>query len=120
MFWLSMAPPTGNPNPPPEVAALIDRDFGSFAEFKRKFSETALGHFGSGWVWLVLNDAGKLEIVSCHDADNPLKKGAGRPIMTCDVWEHAYYIDYRNRRAEYVEKWWNLVNWAFVKANLGL
>ncbi|KAL7722562.1 Superoxide dismutase [Fe] [Entamoeba marina] len=83
---------------------------------KKKFSDKAAAHFGSGWCWLVLNGE-KLEIVDTHDAGNPLTEGL-KPLLTLDVWEHAYYIDTRNNRPAYIEKWWNVVNWAFVESNL--
>ena len=82
-----------------------------------KFSEAAVGHFGSGWAWLVKKD-GKLAVVGAHDAGNPLRDGTGFPILNCDVWEHSYYIDYRNNRAGYVEAFWSLVNWDFANAQL--
>jgi len=96
---------------------MIKRDFGSLDAFRKIFTETAVNHFGSGWAWLVVNKEGKLNIYSLPDAGNPLKQGH-KPILTCDVWEHAYYIDYRNNRAAYVEAWWKLVNWDFANKNL--
>lgn len=95
----------------------IERDFGSMEKFKERFLKTALNLFGSGWVWLSINTEGSLIIEARFNADNPILDGH-RPLLTCDVWEHAYYIDYRNARAEYLEKWWNLVNWDFVSDNL--
>jgi len=123
-YWNSMAPsPQGGGNPTGNIAKEIDKHFGSFEKFKEEFSTAASGHFGSGWAWLVL-DGGKLKVVQTHDAGNPLSKGSatgggqGKPILTCDVWEHAYYIDYKNARPEYIKAWWNVINWEFANANL--
>lgn len=115
-YWNSLAPKAGGA-PTGAIAEAITRDFGSFDAFKTKFSEAAVGQFGSGWAWLVKNSAGKLEIVQTSNAGCPLTNGQ-KPILTCDVWEHAYYVDYRNARAKYVEAFWNLVNWAFANQNL--
>jgi Fe-Mn family superoxide dismutase len=115
-YWKSLSPKGGNA-PTGKIADAINASFGSFDEFKKKFQEEAINHFGSGWVWLVRDDNNKLEIVGAHDAGNPLTQGK-TPVLTCDVWEHAYYIDYRNDRAKYLEAFWNLVNWEFASANL--
>ncbi|MEZ6197502.1 MAG: Fe-Mn family superoxide dismutase [Planctomycetota bacterium] len=115
-YWNSLSP-NGGGAPTGKIAAAIDEAFGSFAAFKEAFTKAATTHFGSGWAWLVKNASGKLEITSTHDADCPLRHGQ-TPILTCDVWEHAYYVDYRNARPKYVESWWNLVNWEFANANL--
>lgn len=116
-YWHSMSPNGGGkPNGPIEEA--INRDFGSFDEFKKQFSAKALSAFGSGWAFLVQDASKKLKIVECHDAMTPLKDGSGKPILTCDVWEHAYYIDVRNARAKYIEAWWNVINWEFANKNL--
>ncbi len=115
-YWNSLAPKSGG-EPSGEVLMAINKDFGSFAQFKEKFSTAATTLFGSGWAWLVKGAAGQLEIVQASNAGNPLKDGK-KPLLTCDVWEHAYYIDYRNARAKYVESFWNLVNWKFVGQNL--
>jgi len=96
----------------------IERDFGSMDRFKEQFLQTAATLFGSGWVWLSIDKEGTLIIEARSNADNPLLDGH-TPLLTCDVWEHAYYIDYRNARAEYLEKWWGLINWDFVSVNLG-
>ena len=96
-----------------EILKQISKAFGSFEEFKKKFSESALGLFGSGWTWLVVNKEGKLEIVNTHNQDSPLSEGK-EPILTLDLWEHAYYLKYQNRRAEYVEAFWNVINWEKV------
>jgi len=114
----------GGGDPRGAIAKRIDADFGSFAKFKERFSAEAAGHFGSGWAWLIERADGKLAVVGTHDAGSPLSKNAtaeqqGKPILVCDVWEHAYYIDYRNARANYIAAWWNLINWDFANANLG-
>ena len=100
------------------LAEAIKQAFGSFADFKDRFCKAALGQFGSGWAWLVKDGSGKLAIEATGNAQNPLREGK-TPLLTCDVWEHAYYIDYRNARAKYVEAFWNLVNWSFAARNLG-
>ncbi len=104
-------------SPSKELLALIERDFSSMDAFKEKFLEMAAGLFGSGWVWLSVKDSDSLVIESFSNAGNPLLLDH-TPLLTCDVWEHAYYIDYRNARADYLEKWWELVNWDFVSDNL--
>jgi len=104
-------------SPSKELLNLIERDFTSLEAFKKKFLEMGAGLFGSGWVWLSINDSGTLVIESFSNAGNPLLLGH-TPLLTCDVWEHAYYIDYRNARADYLEKWWELINWDFVSNNL--
>ena len=100
------------------IADKINATWGSFDAFKSAFSTAAGGQFGSGWAWLVQNGSGDLEIVTTGNAGTPLTDGK-KPILTCDVWEHAYYVDYRNARGDYVAAWWNLVNWDFANANLG-
>lgn len=116
-YWNSLSP-NGGGEPSGAIADAINKNFGSFADFKTKFSECAAKTFGSGWAWLVKNSDGSLEIVSASNAGNPMTAGK-TPLMTCDVWEHAYYIDYRNARPKYVEAFWNLVNWDFANKNLG-
>ncbi len=115
-YWHSMAPNAGGA-PKDKIAAAIAKDFGSFEAFKEQFSKAALGQFGSGWAWLVQDSSGKLAIEATSNAGCPLQTGKN-PILTCDVWEHAYYIDYRNARAKYIDAWWNLVNWDFANQNL--
>ncbi len=115
-YWHSMKPGGGG-EPTGAVADDIKKAFGSFADFKTKFSAAAVGQFGSGWAWLVKNGSGALEIVATSNAGCPLTENK-TPILTCDVWEHAYYIDYRNARPKYVETWWNLVNWDHANKNL--
>ena len=100
-----------------KILELINRDFNSFEEFKNKFSTASISLFGSGWVWLVLNKENKLEIKQYQNANNPLCDGL-IPLLTIDVWEHAYYIDYKNLRAKFVEIFWKIVNWDFVEKQL--
>ncbi|GAB5360553.1 hypothetical protein AAMO2058_000637800 [Amorphochlora amoebiformis] len=115
-FWKCLSP-TGGGAPSGAIAEAIARDFGSFDEFKAAYDAKAVGHFGSGWIWLVKDGSGKLSIVDTHDAENPLTQGL-TPILTTDVWEHAYYIDYRNARPKYIsDGWWSLVNWEFANVN---
>eukprot|EP00903_Cladosiphon_okamuranus_P009812 g9326.t1 len=116
-YWKSLSP-TGGGEPTGAIKEAIEKKYGSFDHFKKAFSDTAAGHFGSGWAWLVKNQAGDVEVVGTHDASNPVKEGKGTPLLTCDVWEHAYYIDYRNSRPGYIAAWWNLVNWDFANENL--
>jgi superoxide dismutase, Fe-Mn family len=114
-YWKCLSPDGGG-SPGGAVAKMIERSFGGFEQFRDKFSESALGLFGSGWTWLVRNGDGSLEILNCGNAENPLRSGRA-PLLACDVWEHAYYIDYRNARKDYVEAFWNVVNWEFVNRN---
>ncbi len=114
-YWESIAPKKGG-EPTGRVLETIISTWGSFQAFKEEFTKCALSTFGSGWVWLVSPGIRKLEIVSTSNAGNPISDGK-RPLLTCDVWEHAYYIDYRNARAKYVEAFWNLINWDFVEEN---
>ena len=116
-YWNSMSPEGGG-EPGGDLGQGIKSAFGSFDEFKNKFQEKAVGNFGSGWTWLVARGDGSLDIVNTDDARNPMQQDL-KPILTCDVWEHAYYIDYRNARPEYVEAFFNLVNWDFAARNLG-
>ena len=113
-FWDCMTPSGGGGKPPADVLAAIEASFGSFDEFKTKFSDAAAALFGSGWAWLAKDKSGKLEIMPLSNADTPLKHGK-EPILTLDVWEHAYYIDYRNRRPDFIEGFWDVVNWDFAK-----
>jgi Fe-Mn family superoxide dismutase len=115
-YWNCLSPKAGG-EPAGALANAINKNFGSFAQFKEKFSNTAVTTFGSGWAWLVKNSDGTLSIESSSNAGNPLKDGK-KALLTCDVWEHAYYIDYRNARAKYIEAFWNMVNWKFVEQNL--
>jgi len=114
-YWNSLSPKGGG-NPAGDLAKAIDAKFGSFDEFKKQFSAAAVGTFGSGWAWLVKNKDGTLAIESTSNAATPLTTDR-KPLLTCDVWEHAYYVDYRNRRPDYVAAFWNLVNWEFAAKN---
>jgi Fe-Mn family superoxide dismutase len=109
MFWQLMGPGKGG-EPSGKLATAITSAFGDFAKFKEQFAAAAAGRFGSGWAWLV-NDGGKLSITSTPNQDNPLMDGKSAPILGLDVWEHAYYLKYQNRRADYLAAWWNVVNW---------
>jgi superoxide dismutase, Fe-Mn family len=115
-YWTSMKPKGGG-QPGGALAEAIKKSFGDFESFKKKFTDAAVTHFGSGWAWLVKNADGSLGIDATHDAGNPILQRKA-PLLTCDVWEHAYYIDYRNARAKYVEAFWNIVNWDFAMSNL--
>lgn len=117
-FWNILAPKGGPAEPTGPLAAAITATFGSLADFKAKFKDAGLKRFGSGWVWLVVKD-GKLVIASTPNQDNPLMGDAiagisGKPILGLDVWEHAYYLKFQNRRPDYIEAWWDVVNWAKV------
>ncbi len=116
-YFLGMGPKGGG-QPTGALAAAIDAAFGSFAAFQEKFSASAVGNFGSGWTWLVKNAAGGVEIVNTSNADTPLRSGA-KPILTVDVWEHAYYVDRRNARAAYVQAWWNVIDWDVAAKHFG-
>lgn len=115
-FWHCMSS-SGGKTPKGELLNRIERDFGGFDPFKEQFSTAAAKLFGSGWAWLAADADGKLEIMPLSNADTPLKYGK-EPILTLDVWEHAYYIDYRNLRPKFIEGFWDVVNWEFASANL--
>ncbi len=115
-FWHCLSPNSGG-QPTGAIKDLILRDFNSFENFKDQFSTTATKLFGAGWAWLAQDDAGKLEIIPMKDAHTPLTESK-TPILTLDVWEHAYYIDYRNARPKFVESFWELINWDFANENL--
>ena len=108
LFWTILSPDGGG-EPSGAIASAIDSDLGSFKEFKDKFTEAAVNQFGSGWAWLVVN-SGKLEVTNRPNQDSPLMDGL-TPILGLDVWEHAYYLNYQNKRPDYIEAWWNVVNW---------
>jgi Fe-Mn family superoxide dismutase len=119
-FWKIIGPNAGGA-PTGKLADAINSAFGSFADFQAKFEAAGIGRFGSGWVWLVSNN-GKLEIVSTANQDNPMMGKAiagceGKPVLGCDVWEHAYYLKYQNKRADYLKAFWNVVNWTEVAKN---
>lgn len=114
-YWNCLSPKSGG-EPTGTLADAIAGTFGSFEEFKKQFSASAAGNFGSGWTWLVKNGDGTLEIVNTSNAANPMTDGK-TPLLTVDVWEHAYYIDYRNARPKYLEQIWGIINWDFVAAN---
>ncbi len=116
-FWSCMKP-NGGGAPTGKLAAEIARTFGSFEDFQAKFTQTALTTFGSGWAWLVKNPDGSLALMSTSNAGTPMTEGKAA-LLTCDVWEHAYYIDYRNARPKFLENFWKIVNWDFVAKNLG-
>ena len=118
MFWQIMAPNAGG-EPTGAIAQAISENFGDFESFKQKFNDAGTKQFGSGWVWLVRTTDGKIEITSSPNQDNPMSSG-NFPIMGNDVWEHAYYLKYQNRRAEYLKQWWNVVNWDEVNNRLAM
>ncbi|EPS8491764.1 superoxide dismutase [Fe] [Yersinia enterocolitica] len=115
-YWHCLSP-NGGGEPTGKVADAINQSFGSFAEFKAQFTDAAVKNFGAGWTWMVKKTDGTLAIVSTSNAATPLTT-ADKPLLTVDVWEHAYYIDYRNARPKYLENFWALVNWSFVEKNL--
>jgi superoxide dismutase, Fe-Mn family len=115
-YWNSLKP--GGSKPSDALAKALDTSFGSFAEFEKQFKASATTKFASGWTWLVRSKDGKLAIKNSNDADNPLRWDE-TPLITCDVWEHAYYVDYRNERPRYVDGFWQVANWEFAAKNLG-
>lgn len=115
-FYWNCLSPQGGGEPTGALKTAIDAKFGSFEEFKKQFTATCVGTFGSGWGWLVKTPSGELELVSTSNAATPLTS-SNTALLTCDVWEHAYYIDYRNSRPNYMAAFWNLVNWDFVSKN---
>lgn len=114
-FWNIMAPNKGG-NTNGELSKSIERDFGSFENFKKEFTNSALSRFGSGWAWLVSDEKGKLSIISTANQDTPISIGL-KPIVAIDVWEHAYYLKYKNERNKYIDNWWNVVNWDQANKN---
>lgn len=117
-FWHSLSPQGGG-EPSAELSQALTKQFGSMDNFRKLFSEAAINTFGSGWAWLVYrHDTKQLEILSTSNAMTPLTEKNLTPLLTCDVWEHAYYIDYRNARPDYLKAFWSLVNWKFVEENL--
>ena len=116
-FWKTMGPNAGGA-PAGKLADAINSAFGDFEKFKEAFAAAGVARFGSGWVWLV-NEGGKLAITSTPNQDNPLMEGKSAPLLGNDVWEHAYYLKYQNRRPDYLKAWWNTVNWAEVSKRFG-
>lgn len=117
-FYWNCLKPNGGGQPAGALMSAINAKWGTFADFQKAFAAACASNFGSGWTWLVKKADGSLDIVNTSNAGTPLT-GSDKPLLTCDVWEHAYYIDYRNARAKYAEAFWNIVNWDFVAANFG-
>ena len=117
-FYWNCMKPQGGGAPSGALGDAINKKWGSFDKFKEEFSKSCVSNFGSGWTWLVRKTDGSVDIVNTSNAATPLT-GADKPLLTCDVWEHAYYVDYRNARPKYVENFWNLVNWDFAAKNFG-
>ncbi len=115
-FYFNCMGPDAGGEPSGDLAKALEKAFGSFDAFKGKYAASATGNFGSGWTWLVKDSSGELSIVNTSNAANPMRDGL-TPLLTVDVWEHAYYIDYRNARPKYLENFWNVVNWEFVASN---
>ena len=112
-FYFESFSSEGIGEPAGELMEAINKSFGSFSEFKEKFTNAAATLFGSGWVWLIKDNNGKLDVIQESNAGNPIRNGL-KPILTCDVWEHAYYLDYQNKRPDYIEAFWNLINWDII------
>jgi Fe-Mn family superoxide dismutase len=116
LFWSIMGP-NGGGEPTGALGEAIQSAFGSLDAFKEKFETAGATRFGSGWAWLIVNNQGQLEVVSTPNQDNPVMDGSGKPVIGCDVWEHAYYLRYQNRRPDYMKAWWNVVDWNAAAAN---
>lgn len=116
-YWHCLSPKGGN-EPSGKLADAITKTFGSFEAFKEQFSQIAIATFGSGWAWLVQDNSGALKIISTSNAGTPMTTAGQHALLTCDVWEHAYYIDYRNARPDYLTAFWSLVNWDFAASNM--
>lgn len=116
-FWLGLKPKSNTMDDNSELMRSINSQFGSLGGMKERFVEIASNLFGSGWTWLVANDAGELDIVNTHNGDNPLRFEKSHPLWCCDIWEHAYYVDYRFKRKEYLNRAWEHINWEFVDEN---
>lgn len=117
-YWHCLSP-NGGGAPTGALAAAIEKQWGSFEAFKTEFDDKAVNNFGSSWTWLVKNSDGSLAITNTSNAATPLTDSGVKPLLTVDLWEHAYYIDYRNARPQYLEAFWNLVNWEFANTNFG-
>lgn len=113
-FWQCLRPASQQADPPAKLAEALKQAFGSLEDFKSEFAASAKSNFGSGWTWLIQPQAGDLRILNTSDADTPLRDSDMRPLLTLDVWEHAYYLDHRNSRGDYIEAFWKLVNWEFA------
>lgn len=116
LFWSIMGP-NGGGEPTGALGEAITAAFGSFDAFKEKFEAAGATRFGSGWAWLIVNKDGAVEVVSTPNQDNPVMDGSGKPVIGCDVWEHAYYLRYQNRRPDYLKAWWNVVDWNAASQN---
>jgi Fe-Mn family superoxide dismutase len=116
LFWQWMSPDGGG-SPEGELGNIVNKVFGSFDQFKDEFAKAATGRFGSGWAWLVQNEDGSIEVTSTANQDSPISNGQ-KPLLGLDVWEHAYYLKYQNKRPDYIEAWWNVVNWDSVEKSL--
>ena len=116
LFWSIMGP-NGGVEPTGALGEAIQSAFGSFDAFKEKFEAAGATRFGSGWAWLIVNNQGQLEVASTPNQDNPVMDGSGKPVIGCDVWEHAYYLRYQNRRPDYMKAWWNVVDWNAAAVN---
>ncbi|HCP36464.1 MAG: superoxide dismutase [Limisphaerales bacterium] len=116
LFWSIMGP-NGGGEPTGALGEAIQSAFGSFDAFKEKFEAAGATRFGSGWAWLIVNNQGQLEVASTPNQDNPVMDGSGKPVIGCDVWEHAYYLRYQNRRPDYMKAWWNVVDWNAAAVN---
>ena len=116
LFWSIMGP-NGGGEPAGALGEAIQSAFGSFGAFKEKFEAAGATRFGSGWAWLIVNNQGQLEVASTPNQDNPVMDGSGKPVIGCDVWEHAYYLRYQNRRPDYMKAWWNVVDWNAAAVN---
>jgi Fe-Mn family superoxide dismutase len=119
-FWLGLAPKSSVPSPNGALMDSVRAQFGTLEGLKERFIESASNLFGSGWTWIVRRAQGDIDILNTHNADNPMRFEDARPLWVCDVWEHAYYIDYRNMRAEFLAGAWKHINWAFVEHNFQL
>jgi len=117
-FYWNCLSPSGGGQPRGKLGLALEKKWGSLDAFKEAFAKSAIGNFGSGWTWLVMKQSGPLDIVNTSNAATPIT-GSDQPLLTCDVWEHAYYIDYRNRRPDYLSAFWNVVNWDFAAKILG-